>query len=92
VTLYATIVSYYNAYQNDYRTKIMEKFALFELDVVMYDESEYFRPWDHPLFNYPYTPRKNILNTIKISNLTFGAVDYKFLYQKIKLQKSTACL
>lgn len=63
----------------------MEKLALFELDIVMYDESEYFRAWDHPLFNYPYATRKNILDTIKIKNLDFGKTDYEYYFSKIKL-------
>jgi len=36
------------------------------MELVVYDETEYFRDWDHPLFNYPYMPRKTKLQSFKI--------------------------
>ena len=54
----------------------------FDIDLVMYDETEFFREHNHPLFNYPYTPRKNMLSSYKLSipideDYTFYDVDIK---------------
>ena len=57
----------------------------------MYDEEEYFSNFDSPLFNYPYTPRKNIVSTVKYF-LYFGEKDYELFQDDVYLRKSTACL
>ena len=46
--------------------------------MIMYDETEYFQNWDHPLFDYPYTLRNNKLASFKIG-LTFNDSDYSFV-------------
>ena len=32
-----------------------------EVSLVLYDETEHYRDYNHPLFNYPYGPRKTAL-------------------------------
>lgn len=49
-----------------------------EINFVVYDEEEYFNNFDSPLFNYPYTPRKNIVNTVKY-DVNFKEKDYKLI-------------
>jgi len=61
-----------------------KQFLEFEIDLVLYDETEYFRQYDHPLFNYPYTPRKNLLSSQKF-NLQFNNTNYFFYNKQIKL-------
>ena len=63
----------------------------YDIDLVLYDETEYFRQHNHPLFNYPFTPRKNILSTFKF-NVQFDDPNYTFHNEEIKLQKSLSCL
>ena len=48
-------------YQKFFAKKIKKEMIAFDIDLIMYDEIEFFRAHDHPLFNYPYTPRKNLL-------------------------------
>ena len=33
-------------------------FGSFDFQIIVYDEIEKFRDYDHPLFNYPYEKRK----------------------------------
>lgn len=51
----------------------------FELELLVYDEVEYFRPWDHAEFDYPFTARKTLVEQFKTS-LAFdkNEIDYEF--------------
>ena len=40
-------------------------FKTFDSELVLYDEFEDFRQWNDPLFKYPYTKRKSILDSYK---------------------------
>ena len=54
--------------QSTYESKIDDSFSLFDFDLVVYDEIEYFRDYTHDLFDYPFQPRK-----IKLSTFSFDA-------------------
>ena len=36
------------------------------MSLVIYDETEYFKKSDSPLFNYPFVPRKTKINRFSI--------------------------
>ena len=38
----------------------------YNVDLVIYDETEHFQPYWHKDFDYPYAARKNLLNTFKL--------------------------
>ena len=65
----------------------------YEMDLIVYDEIEYFREWDSPLFDYPYTPRKNEIQSYKFK-IPFNpdTSGYSFYSQELKFQKSVTCL
>lgn len=49
--------------QTSFESKVDDSFRLFDFDLVVYDEVEYFRDYTHNLFDYPFQPRKNKLST-----------------------------
>ena len=59
--------SYFIQYKEYFQKEIQKKLVAFDIDFVLYDEVEYFQQYSHPLFNYPYTPRKNILTSQKFN-------------------------
>jgi len=48
----------------------------FDLELIIYDETENFREWDDGLFMYPYMRRKNILNSYKFELVNDITQDY----------------
>ena len=64
---YNYMQAYFKTYTEFYTSKL-DNMLRDEIDVslVLYDEVEYFRPWSHPLFSYPYIQRKNILLNSKL--------------------------
>jgi hypothetical protein len=44
-----------------YKDKIEKMLESFKVELVVYDESEYFRAYNDPQFNYPFAPRKSRL-------------------------------
>ena len=40
---------------------------MFDFDLVIYDEIEYFRDYKNALFDYPFQKRKNKLSTFSFS-------------------------
>ena len=89
--LYKERNKYFLQYQTYFQNQIKKQILGFDIDLVVYDETEYFRQHDHPLFNYPYTPRKNLLTSYKF-NILFDEPEYTLFNQEIKLQKSVSCL
>ena len=59
ISKYTKQSAYFTLFQNFYLKKMQKKLLDFNVDLVLYDETEFFREWDDPLFNYPYTSRKN---------------------------------
>jgi hypothetical protein len=62
----------------------------FDIELVLYDETEYFREYSDPEFNYPFTPRKNKLQTFKFVISDFN--DYTYHSASLKFRRSSACL
>lgn len=69
---------------------MQDKLNNFEFELVVYDETEYFRAYNHKLFNYPFTLRKSKLTSFKFSIPTVD--DYSFSSTMVKFQRSSACL
>lgn len=61
------------------------------MDLVVYDETEYFRQSGDPLFDYPYTPRKTKLSTVTFV-IPGSGKDYNFLSTQLKFHRSSVCL
>lgn len=61
------------------------------MELVVYDEVQYFRKWDSELFEYPYIDRKNKENTFKLSFIKEN-VDYPYLHTELEFHKATVCL
>ena len=58
----------------------------------MNDEVEYFRPWYHDQFNYPYISRKTMVETLDAQKMTVDELQnysgYKIPVINLKLQQS----
>ena len=67
------------------------KLKEFTFDLIVYDESEYFRDYNDPEFFYPYIPRKSVLSSFKLT-LPSGNDDYDYIFNQVKFQRSEACL
>ena len=52
------------------------------MDLLVYDENEYFQDWNNPLFSYPYTMRRTIVSTYKFF-INRQTIDYEYLVQNI---------
>jgi hypothetical protein len=63
----------------------------FDIELVVYDEVEYFKQWDDDSFNYPYTPRKTLIGSYKF-DITNRSIDYEYYKNNIKFDKSLTCL
>ena len=59
--------NYFEKYEKFFIGNIDKTMKQFELELLVYDEVEYFRPWDHPEFDYPFTPRKTLVEQFKTS-------------------------
>jgi len=76
-------------------------FGRLDFELVLYDEIEKFREYDHPEFSYPYQNRKSKLNSFTLENLDFtyddilmvnDPLNYEYSNQAIKFQGSEVCL
>lgn len=63
-----------------------------QIEMAVYDETEYFRDSSDPLFNYPYADRKQIIGKYKLKFDANITNDVKFYMNNIKLYKSGVCL
>ena len=57
----------WTAFNTDFRNRVSEKFQEYEVELVVYDEVEYFYDHDHESFDYPYTHRKEFLSFWKFN-------------------------
>ena len=67
----------------------------YDLEVVVYDESEYFPDWKSKKFNYPFSERKTLISTFKIDTqqyLRFDGTNYEYTKSNLQLQRSLTCL
>lgn len=88
------MISYYNKFQTYYFAQMSAKLKQYDVDLIVYDETEFFRPWNDPLFDYPYVKRKNHLTSYKF---TFdqgmqSSGEYTFHSQELEFRKSATCL
>ena len=79
--------------QTEYSTYINELMQSFKIELVLYDEVEYFKKHDDPQFNYPYERRKNKLNSYTLNlDMNEETSNYEYFLEEVRLQNSIACL
>lgn len=61
------------------------------MELVFYDEVEYFRSYDSNQFDYPYMDRKSVIKSYKF-NMSKGKDDYSYPVNTLKMFKSKICL
>ena len=61
-----------------------------EIDLVIYDESQYFREYDDPLFKYPFSPRKTRFNNLRFQ--IWNTTNYKYYETNLYFRRASACL
>jgi hypothetical protein len=83
--------SYFKQFEKFYISEINSALSQFDIDLVVYDEVEYFRQYFEDDFDYPYTLRKNVIETFKF-NFTKEDLDYTFTSSYMKFIKSAICL
>lgn len=88
---YLKMQSYYVSYQAFFKKNILTLLGKLEMDLVVYDETEYFREYDDAQFDYPYTLRKTKLGA-QFFTVANTDVDYQFNKADIKFMKSETCL
>jgi hypothetical protein len=87
------MTDHYIAFQKLELIRINHLFLDFNFELVLYDESEYFKPHDDPEFNYPWIPRKTLIESSKFNIDDIQSPDeYEYLFQDIKMIKSEVCL
>lgn len=79
--------------QLNFKEYLQTKFDQFDFKVVVYDEVEDFRDYDHELFDYPYLDRKTQISSQKI-NIDLDETTYEYTYniEDIYFQISQTCL
>jgi hypothetical protein len=93
---------YYTAFQKSYLADINKKLKLLSIEVVVYDETEFFRDYDDPNFSYPFEKRKNLLTSFKFQipdyldtdeeTGEYTMEDYQIKYTNIKFMRAETCL
>ena len=53
---------FWESFIKQYKNHVKEIFHKFEVELIVYDEVEYFYDHDHGSFNYPYVNRKDYLS------------------------------
>ena len=61
-----TLYFYNKNYEEFLKVKRRDLFLRYEFQLVVYDEIEKFRDYDHPLFGYPYGDRKIQVNSFTL--------------------------
>ena len=84
----------YKGHQELYISTLNEQLSNLDAELVLYDETEYFQDYLSPIFNYPYIPRKNIIENFHLNfdHLINGKPKYEFHKSHLKLSKSITCL
>ena len=65
---------------------MVKKFTKYEVELVVYDEAEYFYDFDHKSFNYPYIDRKSFLSFWKFDPLL---INENNIYKNYDYPRST---
>lgn len=60
----------YTALQEEYLANVTSLFEENIFEMLVYDEVERFTSNTDPLFNYPFTKRKNIISKFTIANIS----------------------
>ena len=63
-----------------------------QIELVVYDETEFFRDSKDPRFDYPFSDRKQIIGTYKLKFTSDITSTTQFWMNNIKLYKSAVCL
>ena len=58
---------HFSAYQTYLRLFLQSHFDTLGMEVVVYDETEYFREWDDDLFKYPFSNRKKKISEFEVN-------------------------
>lgn len=58
-------IHYYHQYKQLYFDTINDLLSDFDLDLVVYDEQETFPSHDHELYDYPFMPRKQVIDSFE---------------------------
>ena len=65
---------------------------MMQVELVVYDETESFTDSKDPLFNYPYSDRKQIIGSYKLKFENETSSSTVFDKNNIKMYKSAVCL
>ena len=60
---------YYTSFKQFWNRKLDNILKSYETSLVVNDEVEYFKPWHHDEFNYPYIPRKTMIDSLDLEKL-----------------------
>ena len=92
-------IIYYDAYRNftkSIRTiqdQIQSLLTTQNANLVVYDETEWFRDPDSQFFRYPFSNRKTILKKYNFDfSSFFNETDYPYSFLQIKVFRSETCL
>lgn len=83
--------NYYKGFQLAFREYINQQLAEFSFELVIYDETEFFPSYDDENFNYPFSKRKNVLNSYKFQ-VPMDDSDYSYPNQYMQFSRSETCL
>ena len=76
---------HYTFYQDYMYGLINEILSKYEVSLVIYDETEYFRDYNDVLFKYPYVPQKTILHNFNFNVDPINTYDYDIGIVDLKL-------
>ena len=86
ITTYTEMNSKFTSNQEAYVSYIDEIFSEIEFELVLYDEVEYFKNYNHPEFNYPYSARKTKLGTFNLNITIPDDYGYEYVSKAISFQ------
>ena len=62
-----TAIGYYKSYREFYLKQLNKQLEEMDIELLVFDETEYFQEYHHDSFNYPYIPRKTIIESFKMN-------------------------
>lgn len=87
------MTTYYKNYTDEQFNMTDSLFAKFDLEVVMYDETELLKTNDDHDFKYPWGSRKSLVDSFKVElNEVLKMSDYDFPFNNIHIERSEICL
>lgn len=82
---------YYLRYIKFFETELDKKLQDFDVELIIYDEVQFFREYYEDLFEYPFIDRKSHEATFKLSFIK-SVADYSFINQKLLFHPTSVCL